>query len=456
MLKKNKNMIINGDCLEELKKMDENSIDAIVSDPPAGIAFMGKDWDTDKGGRDKWIEWMQEISSECLRVIKPGGHTLIWSIPRTSHWTSTAWENAGFEIRDVIAHIFGSGFPKNHNIGIAVDKIQGNGKEKVGETKIGKTSMGDATGWDTSDNMKAIKESGKVNITKGTSEWEGWGTALKPAREDWILMRKPIEKGLTIAENCLKWSVGGLNIDKCRVGTDGAKTNSNGKRSMYGGNSLLESKTHNNTTIEHNYGRYPANLTHDGSDEVVSLFPDTKSGKMGNWNTRHTDGSPNGIYGKFDINHELGETYGDSGSASRFFKQCESTEEAYRIKYQSKPSKRERNAGCEGLEEKQTWASQDKREANSFDVFESDGRPKTINKNNHPTVKAIALMEYLVKLISREGATVLDPFMGSGSTGIACTNLKRKFIGIEMDSEYCKIAKVRIKHAKSEIESKLF
>ena len=185
-----KTELIRGDCLVELKKLKNNSVDAVVTDPPAGISFMGKAWDSDKGGRDNWIKWMSEIASECNRILRPGGHALVWSIPRTSHWTGMAWENAGFEPRDVIAHIFGSGFPKSLSIGKSINKLE---------------------------------------TAKGTFAWEGYGTALKPAREDWWLLRKPLEKGLTIAENCLKWGVGGLNIDGCRVdGGDGDKIRKGG------------------------------------------------------------------------------------------------------------------------------------------------------------------------------------------------------------------------------------
>ncbi len=193
---KGQNYLLVGDNAIWLKKIPDNSIDSIVTDPPAGISFMGRGWDTDKGGRDHWIAWMQEVATECKRVLKPGGHAFVWAIPRTSHWTATAWENAGFEIRDVVAHIFGSGFPKSLNIGKAVDKLQGNEREVVGTT-----------------NSKGIR-SGANNIvgdsykcdgydaTKGTSEWEGWGTALKPAREDWLLMRKPLgQQELDIAKN---------------------------------------------------------------------------------------------------------------------------------------------------------------------------------------------------------------------------------------------------------------
>ena len=170
---------------------------------------MGRGWDTDKGGRDHWIAWMQEVATECKRVLKPGGHAFVWAIPRTSHWTATAWENAGFEIRDVVAHIFGSGFPKSLNIGKAVDKLQGNEREDVGESKRhGGGIVGNGSSYELPPTTP--------NITKGTSPWEGWGTALKPAREDWLLMRKPIESK-TVAENVLKYGTGGINIDESRV-----------------------------------------------------------------------------------------------------------------------------------------------------------------------------------------------------------------------------------------------
>jgi hypothetical protein len=185
---------------------------------------MGKSWDTDKGGRDNWIKWMQEVATECKRVLKPGGHAFVWAIPRTSHWTATAWENAGFEIRDVVAHVFGSGFPKSHNIGKNIEKIKVGGiknLKQVGTKKGIKVETG-TQGFSYSKEYVAGKSmggkqiSGDIPVYEINNEYEGWGTALKPAREDWILMRKPIEG--TVAENCLKWGVGGINIDGCRVG----------------------------------------------------------------------------------------------------------------------------------------------------------------------------------------------------------------------------------------------
>jgi hypothetical protein len=209
---KGQNYLLVGDNAIWLKKIPDNSIDSIVTDPPAGISFMGRGWDTDKGGRDHWIAWMQEVATECKRVLKPGGHAFVWAIPRTSHWTATAWENAGFEIRDVVAHIFGSGFPKSLNIGKAVDKLQGNEREDLGEHP---TINGTGKKWRKNGSEIEYVEN-SPHLTKGTSEWEGWGTALKPAREDWLLMRKPLSEK-TVAENCLKWGTGGINIDESRV-----------------------------------------------------------------------------------------------------------------------------------------------------------------------------------------------------------------------------------------------
>ena len=217
------NKVIQGDCLEVMKDIPDNSVDSIVTDPPAGISFMGKSWDTDRGGRDSWIKWMSEVATECKRVLKPGGHAFVWTIPRTSHWTATAWENAGFEIRDVVAHIFGSGFPKSLNIGKAVDKMQGNEREVVFKNPYADGHIRKATGniSDANDNVKFLSEykleNGLRKETKGTSEWEGWGTALKPAVEPIVVARKPLSEK-NVALNVLKWGTGGINIDECRIG----------------------------------------------------------------------------------------------------------------------------------------------------------------------------------------------------------------------------------------------
>ena len=226
--------------------------------------------------------------------------------------------------------------------------------------------------------------------------------------ELWTLARKPLSEK-TIAENVLKWGTGGINIDGCRVGETGARTNSNGKRSMYGGNSLLESKTHNFKTKEHNYGRYPANLIHSGEEEVVSKFPDSKAGK------NKGEGSKSGGIWQKSTGKPAGQEYGDNGSASRFFKQCEFTE-ADRIIYTPKASKAERKYTDENGKEQYS---------------------------NHPTHKPVKLMCYLVRLITPKGGTCLDPYTGSGSTGIACKEEGFDFIGIEMEEQYCEIAGAR-------------
>lgn len=440
------NKIIQGDCLIKLKELEDNSIDSIVTDPPAGISFMGKSWDTDKGGRDNWIKWMQEVATECKRVLKPGGHAFVWTIPRTSHWTATAWENAGFEIRDVVAHVFGSGFPKSLNIGKAVDKLQGNEREELGYRedfvkRVRKNGVESkdyimAGGW-----KADPTEVGK--LTKGNSEWEGWGTALKPAREDWILMRKPLDKGLTIAENCLKYGTGGINIDESRVEIDLDREPAVGdayylkKGIEYPNQGKSDSKIMGSDTervgLTMTQGRFPANLIHDNSEEVRECFPDTKSGKMGPQHTRHTDGSPNGIYGKFDVNHELGETYGDSGNASRFFKS---------IIYQAKASKSERNKGMDDLEAKPMYKADGS--AQSLEIFGSTDGGREDRKNNHPTVKPIALMEYLIKMVTPKGGIVLDPFAGSGSTLVAAKQNGYQYIGIELTEEYIPIINARL------------
>lgn len=210
--------ILHGDCVEQMRLMDDASVDSIVTDPPAGIAFMGKEWDKDKGGRDAWITWMQGVALEAIRVAKPGAHALVWALPRTSHWTVTGWEDAGWEVRDRVSHMFGTGFPKSHNL---------------------------------------------------HGDWEGWGTALKPAMEDWWLLRKPLAEK-TVAQNVLKYGCGALNIDACRVGTDTRSFLSKGIRSGTG-NYVGDGWDGDNgvKTVE---GRWPANVITDGSDEVLDAF----------------------------------------------------------------------------------------------------------------------------------------------------------------------------------------
>lgn len=430
--------LILGNCLEKLKNIKDNSVDAIVTDPPYGISFMGKKWDYDVPSVDIW--------KECLRVLKPGGHLLSFAGTRTYHRMAIAIEDAGFEIRDMIAWVYGSGFPKSLNIGKAVDKLQGNEREVSGRGTAGAAfhygDPGEGGFGNTSDKDKGTAST-EWNTTKGTSEWEGWGTALKPALEPITVARKPLGEK-TVAENCLKWGVGGINIDGCRVGIENnedlARENKK-DNGMFG----VGNNNNNNAQILKDrglppVGRFPANLIHDGSDEVVGLFPQTHS--RGNYKVKQQwKSSEKGWQGPpLATNSEEGSEqfeYDNGGNASRFF-------------YCAKASKRERNIGCEELKEKQY--SHDGRNKEIENPYQ---RNKSVATNSHPTVKPIALMEYLVKLVSREGQVVLDPFMGSGTTGMACKKLDREFIGIEMIPEYMEIAKARIKGVKKDEQLEL-
>ena len=395
-----------GDCLDRLKDLEDNSIDAIVTDPPYGLSFMGKKWDYDVPSVDIW--------KECLRVLKPGGYLLSFAGTRTQHRMAVNIEDAGFEIRDMIAWVYGSGFPKSLNIGKAIDKMLGNERELI--SVGGKCGVfahaGDGREQDIN-NYQAV-------TTKGNSEWEGWGTALKPALEPITVARKPIEGN--VASNCLKWGVGGINIDGCRVGIDKDDDIHAKNPHTVHIKSNLEFTSSNGEAYKVPTGRFPANLIHDNSEEVRECFPETKS--QGHWSKTKTTG-----FGEFGNGSSeylgVGEKDKEGGNASRFF-------------YCAKASKRERNIGCEGLEES---IVNDGRETDIDNAFQ---RGITLRKNTHPTVKPIALMEYLVKLVSREGQVVLDPFMGSGTTGMACKKLDREFIGIEMMPDYMEIAKARI------------
>jgi site-specific DNA-methyltransferase (adenine-specific) len=353
---------------------------------------MGKKWDYDVPSVEIW--------KECLRVLKPGWYLLSFAGTRTQHRMAVNIEDAGFEIRDMIAWVYGSGFPKSLNIGKAIDKMEGTEYPK---NTVVSENVSMSGGNYTRNTIDIQSELGK--------QWEGWGTALKPSLEPITVARKPLSEK-TVAQNVLKYGTGGINIDGCRVNTEDKMSYSSSQKEGV-------TKFGTGTTEQSPLGRFPANLIHDGSDEVVGLFPDTKSGKMGANNTRHTDGSPNGIYGKFDVNHPLGETYGDSGSASRFF-------------YCAKASKSDRNEGC-------------------LDVITTENGIER-KGNIHSTVKPTKLMSYLVKLVTPKGGMVLDPFMGSGSTGKACVLEGFDFIGIDLDPEYCKIAEARIKAVEKSID----
>ena len=409
--------IINNDCIAAMKEMPDNSVDSIVTDPPYELGFMGKSWDS------SGIAFNIEVWQEALRVLKPGGHLIAFSGSRTYHRMAVAIEDAGFEIRDQIMWVYGSGFPKSHNVSKGIDKAAGFEGEVIGKGSSWnrpESEDGDTARMNVSPGDYDIKE-----LSPAAQQWQGWGTALKPAHEPMVLARKPLIG--TVANNVLTHGVGGLNIDGARVGSEGG-TKRGSEPSTHLSPSGAFNTGHDIEKVEG--GRWPANFIHDGSDEVVALFPDTTSGKpAGKKNIG------NGYHGHFGSIEVTG--FGDSGSAARFF-------------YCAKASKRDRNEGLEGFEVKRP----DTRSTTGMGTFDEKG--VAAQTNHHPTVKPTTLMQYLVRLVTPPNGVVLDPFMGSGSTGKACAYEGFDFIGIDQSAEYVEIAKARIEWAQSTLESELF
>jgi len=417
--------IIHGDSLIELNKLPENSVDSIVTDPPYGLSFMGKKWDYDVPSIELW--------KEAIRVLKPGGHLLSFAGSRTYHRMAVNIEDAGFEIRDQIMWVYGSGFPKSHNIEKAINKIDGVEFNEIPASGVGFMNAEGAGGYNTT--LNQLIQTG--DSTERAQQYEGWGTALKPAHEPIVVARKPLSES-TIAENVLLWGTGGINIDGCRVEGAMGKDRAEGKPRIdtdkYG-------KANSTLNPQSPLGRFPANFIHDGSDEVVGLFPETKSTKSMR-GLQHS-GRHGGLA---DIGKNIKEGtdtlrgHDDSGSASRFF-------------YCAKASKKDRNEGLEGFEEMTSKFGNQKNGEDLGNGSVNDKFTTQPAKNFHPTVKPTSLMQYLVRLVTPKGGTVLDPFMGSGSTGKACVLEGFDFIGIELDPEYCKIAEARINHNLSSLDT---
>ena len=375
-----------GNNMESLKKLEPNSIDAVVTDAPYGLSFMQKIWDYDVPSVDFW--------KEVFRVLKPGGHVLSFGGTRTYHRMTVNIEDAGFEIRDQIQWIYGAGFPKSHNIGKSVDKIRG---------------------------------------TEGTSEWQGWGSALKPASEPICVARKPLSEK-TIVGNVLRWGTGGINIDGCRIKyVDGSHP-----KDLYGDaymksgygkvNGDLQSISGNKRegVYVNDEGRFPANIIFD---KEAGKILDQQSGiSKSNCKSGIVEGKDANVFNDGETKktgHKekimVGD-YNDKGGASRFF-------------YCAKVSKKERNLGLEEFEDAERH----------FNLSKTVSNSKLPTKNSHPTVKPINLMAYLCRLITPPNGTVLDPFMGSGSTGIAAQLEGFNFVGMEMDQDYFKVAETRVK-----------
>ena len=371
------------DCRDVLPLLKD--IDSCVTDPPYGLSFMGKAWDYDVPDVEIW--------TEIFKTLKTGAHLLSFFGSRTYHRGAIPIEDAGFEIRDQLMWLYGSGFPKSHNIGKAVDKLKGNEREVVESNNRIASSLGNKINMDGGLAQKDYK------YTKGKSKYEGWGTALKPAHEPIVMARKPF-KG-SVANNVLEHGTGGINIDECRVETNPniddmlkkverkqrvSETWEKGSGFKNEDNSLTGVRTE---------GRFPANVMHDGSQVVEGIFPETNS---------------------------------------RYF-------------YCAKTSKKDRDEGLDAFNVSQATGGGGGIGDYLDDVNSASGKfgsEKAPAKNTHPTVKPVELMKYLCRLVTPKGGVVVDPFMGSGSTGKACMVENFSFIGIEKDEAYFEIACARI------------
>jgi DNA modification methylase len=417
--------LMHGDCLLRMKELPDNSVDSVITDSPYGLSFMGKRWDYDVPSKEIW--------TECLRVLKPGGHLLSFGGTRTYHRLVVNIEDAGFEIRDQIQWLYGSGFPKSHDVSKGIDKQAGAKREVVGKSKDKKYSANGVTsgasigGSQGGHNHKSVFDL-TAPSTDSAKQWQGWGTALKPANEPIVVARKPLERGLTVAENVLKYGTGALNIDGTRIETSdkiNSTTNQNIKSNSYKSDNT--EKYRDTIYNQHTQGRWPANILFD---EEAAQVLDEQSGKCRSAGNYPSDSIGTGNGTTYLPTKPQGNLYADSGGASRFF-------------YVAKASKSERNRGLEGMPLKDS----PKFDGGDFIRGEGNNAKEQKSQNFHPTVKPIKLMSYLIKLVTPPNGTVLDPFMGSGSTGVAAKELGFNFIGIEMNEEYLQIAEKRMEAA---------
>lgn len=418
-----------GDCRDVLKGIPDASVDAIVTDPPYELGFMGRDWDRSGVANDVAV-W-----AECLRVLKPGGHLLAFSGSRTYHRMACAIEDAGFELRDQIMWIYGSGFPKSLDVSKAIDKAAGATRKVVGVKSVGNGNRkgegfrhtGDAAGIPVT-----------APATEAAHQWDGWGTALKPAHEPICVARKPLVG--TVAANVLEHGTGAMNIDACRVPTDDklgggdqsakttVKTDGWDRPWMQdeAAKAAHAARVNANVAKAEELGRWPANVIHDGSSEVLEAFAQfgedkwqaARLGRRNSDKTRNTFGAFAGTADADFAPHDA------LGSAARFF-------------YCAKATRADRN---EGLDDP---GPQFKHGSTLRDAENLGAERKG---NHHPTVKPTDLMAYLCRLVTPPGGTVLDPFMGSGSTGKACAREGLRFVGVEQTPDYVEIARARIEY----------
>jgi site-specific DNA-methyltransferase (adenine-specific) len=500
--------ILKGNSLDLLPTLADNSIDAIVTDPPYGLGnpdpdyiikaiqlwasgdrahipegkgFMGKSWDSFVPPPAIW--------DECLRVLKPGGHLLAFAGTRTYDLMGISIRMAGFEIRDSIGWVYGSGFPKSLDVSKAIDKAAGAEREVIGEKrtpdgKLYSARLVRATFETDTVGDWGMGKDGSITApsTPEAQQWQGWGTALKPALEPIVVARKPLGEK-TVAENVLTHGTGGLNIDASRIGTEQTKTRIAGGKG-FGSNFRDDDwiPPQENETRTNPQGRWPANLilSHGESCQPTGKTIKSKTGagkRTATFGTQDTQSGGDGSGGWSGYEYEtevyecvegcpvktLDEQSGQSGTSTTKTGQYESRSEfgggqinirhpdsggASRFFYVAKASKRDRNEGLEDLPDHE-WRD------DGAAIPQRNDRPFLPSKNHHPTVKPTELMRYLVKLITPPGGTVLDPFTGSGSTGKAAILEGFDFIGIELTEDYWPIIEGRLKHAEAKVAERI-
>lgn len=433
--------VINADCSSAMAAMEPDSVDAIVTDPPYGIAFMGAKWDSFNGGsgkqtvderkaegkryadenkgaprygnshgkrvtRDEMVAFqdaMTPVFVNALRVAKPGAYLLCFGGTRTFHRMACAIEDAGWNVKDCIMYVYGSGFPHGMNVAKAIDKASGYVGEVVGTRMV---DVGMQGGHMHAGRKHDVQQQEVRELSEKAKDWDGWNTQLKPSWEPIVVAQKPMNG--TIVNNVLTYGTGAINVDACRIPTGdklGGGLRAGGAEGVWDRPFMHDEKAQAafverkkaNVAKSEALGRYPANLVHDGSDEVVELFPNTGKSSGGGGFKPSATGGVYGTYAPKDNPRNVG--IGDSGSAARFF-------------YCAKASKKDRGVG-----------------------------------NDHPTCKPTSLMQWLVRLVCRRGGVVLDPFCGSGSTGVACMREGMRFVGVEREEHYCDIARERISKA---------
>lgn len=441
--------VIHADSREALRDIPDASVDSCVCDPPyalvsivkrygsanaapakdrdglykrAAAGFMGKQWDTGDTAFDPafWVE--------VLRVLKPGAHLIAFGGTRTYHRLVCAIEDAGFEVRDQLAWLFGSGFPKSHDVSKGIDRAAGAEREVVGEIPDRWTGAGSVLNFATDRAQETVRVTG-APATDAAKQWQGWGTALKPAHEPICLARKPLIG--TVAANVLQHGTGALNIDASRIESEPRETTPSGMDRLNAANAAqgYRPATYQKGTPaapDPSLGRWPANVLHDGSEEVLRHFPETESGAMkrdvGAYAGENVTGFLRGRSGP-DNQH------GDAGSAARFF-------------YTAKADTEDRVSTCAECGARFVARRPD------CGCRDASGQPA--KTRGHPTVKPVDLMAYLVKLVTPPGGLVLDPFAGSGTTGMACMREGFRAVLIEREAEYVEDIKRRLAHVKGE------